>query len=77
MIYAHLLAEHASEAGGELRGEGYFGHEAQHLPASRQYLTYEFDVNLGFAARCYAVEQAYFFFLPSVTYLIAGFLLRL
>ena len=77
MIYAHLLAEHAPEAGGELRGEGYFGHEVQHLPASRQYLTYEFDVNLGFAARCYAVEQADFLFSPNLAYLIAGFLLRL
>ena len=77
MVNAHLLTEHAPETGRELRGEGYLGNEVQHLPASGQHLAYEIDVNLGFAARRYAVEQADFFFLPSVAYLIAGFLLRL
>ena len=61
VIHRHLRTEDAGQAACELRGEGNFGHEVEHLSARRQHLGDEVHVNLRFAAGRHAEEQAHGF----------------
>ncbi|CDF21703.1 uncharacterized protein BN736_01468 [Prevotella sp. CAG:617] len=76
VVHAHLLAKHARHALHDLRGQGYFGQQVEHLLAAAQAALDELGVDFGLSARGDAVKQADVLLPEHVQNFVKSLLLR-
>ena len=72
MIYAQTVSENTSQTICQLCRQNNLWQHEKYLSPCLYYLLYQMDIDLGFTAACYTMQQAHIMLFPGSFYFIFG-----